>query len=129
MEFLNPKDVHAPAGAYSHTATVSAGTELVFISGQVGMRVDGSIPATLADQAEVVFDNLRACLAAHGAAMTDVVKLTSYLVSGQDVQEMRAIRQRHFGEHRPVSTAVYVPALVRPVFLLEVEAVAVKPTR
>ena len=39
---------------------------------------------------------------------------------------MREIRQRNFGEHRPASTAVYVPQLVDAAFLLEVEAVAVK---
>ena len=39
--FTNPRTVHAPVGPYSHTAIVRAGTELVFISGQVGMRVDG----------------------------------------------------------------------------------------
>jgi enamine deaminase RidA (YjgF/YER057c/UK114 family) len=127
VAFLNPSAVHAPIGSYTHTAAVPAGTELVFISGQVGMRQDGSIPATLSEQAEVVFGNLRACLRAHGIDMDAVVKLTSYLVSGQDVHAMREIRQRHFRTHCPTSTAVFVPALVNPAFLLEVEAVAVKP--
>ncbi len=127
VALLNPNTVHAPIGAYTHTATVPAGTELVFISGQVGMRQDGSIPATLNEQAEVVFDNLRACLAAHDLDMGAVVKLTAYLVAGQDVHAMREVRQRHFGPHRPTSTAVFVPGLVSPAFLLEVEAVAVKP--
>lgn len=34
--FSNPTDVHAPIGAYSHTAVVPPGSELVFVSGQVG---------------------------------------------------------------------------------------------
>jgi len=127
--FVNPGNVHAPVGAYTHTATVPAGSELVFISGQVGMRPDGTVPASLAEQADIVFENIRSCLAAHGAGMEAVVKLTSFLVQGQDVKVMREIRQRHFGEHRPASTAVYVPQLVNPAFLLEVEAVAVKPAR
>jgi enamine deaminase RidA (YjgF/YER057c/UK114 family) len=90
------------------------------------MRPDGSVPADFAGQAEAVFHNLRACLAAHGAGMDSVVKLTTFIVSGQDVQVMREIRQRHFGPHRPASTAVFVPQLVSPTYLLEVEAVAVK---
>lgn len=124
--FLNPSNVHAPVGAYSHTVVVPTGSELVFISGQVGMRPDGSLPTSFAEQAEVVFENIRSCLAAHGVGMEAVVKLTSFLVPGQDVHVMREIRQRHFGEHRPASTAVYVPQLVNPAFLLEVEAVAIK---
>ena len=127
-KFLNPTDVHQPVGAYAHTAVVSAGTELVFISGQVGMRPDGSIPTSLAEQAEWVFKNVQCCLAAHGIGVEAVVKLTSFLVSGQDVQIMRGARQRCFGDHRPASTAVFVPQLVNPAFLLEVEAIAVKPS-
>ena len=124
--FVNPGTVHAPVGAYSHLAVVPAGTELVFISGQVGMKPDGTTPPTLAAQAEIVYENLRACLAAQGLGMQHVVKLTSFLVQGQDVQVMREIRQRHFGTHKPASTAVFVPQLVSPAFLLEVEAVAAK---
>lgn len=126
-KFLNPPDVHTPVGAYSHTAVVPSGTNLLFVSGQVGVRPDGSIPASLAEQAEQVFQNLRGCLAAHGAGMESVVKLTTYLVSGQDIQAMREIRLKHFGAHRPASTAVFIPQLVNPALLLEVEAVAVMP--
>jgi enamine deaminase RidA (YjgF/YER057c/UK114 family) len=123
---LNPANVHTPIGAYSHTAIVPAGTSLIFVSGQVGVLPDGSIPASFAEQVEMVFQNLRACLAAHGAGMESVVKLTTYVVSGQDIQVMRQIRLRHFGEHKPTSTAVFVPQLVNPALLLEVEAIAAK---
>jgi 2-iminobutanoate/2-iminopropanoate deaminase len=129
VEYLNPNTVHAPVGAYSHTAKVPSGTEMLFISGQVAVRTDGSIPATFVEQAELVFENLHACLAAHGVGMGSVVKLAAFIVVGQDVQAMREVRQRHLGSHRPTSTAVYVPALVSPAFLLEVEAVAVKASR
>lgn len=125
-ELLNPANVHPPVGPYSHTAAVPAGTALVFISGQVGMRPDGSVPGSFREQAELVFENIRACLAAHGLGMEAVVKLTTFLMPGLDVQTLREIRQRHFGAHRPASTAVYVAHLVSPDFLLEVEAVAVK---
>jgi 2-iminobutanoate/2-iminopropanoate deaminase len=124
--FLNPRDVHAPVGPYSHTAVVPAGTELVFVAGQVGMRPDGSIPAAFADQADVTFQNVRACLAAHGLGVEAVVKLGVFLLPGQDFQLLRAVRERYFGAHRPTSTTVYVPALASPALLIEVEAIAVK---
>jgi 2-iminobutanoate/2-iminopropanoate deaminase len=124
--FLNPRGVHAPVGPYSHTAVVPAGSELVFIAGQVGMRSDGTVPAAFAEQAELTFANLRACLAAHGLGVEAVVKLTVFIVSQQDFQLLRAVREKHFGDHRPTSTTVYVPALAAATLLLEVEAVAVK---
>jgi enamine deaminase RidA (YjgF/YER057c/UK114 family) len=127
VSFLNPRDVHAPVGPYSHTAVVPSGTELVFIAGQVGMRADGSVPDAFPDQAELTFRNIRSCLAAHGLSVEHVVKLSVFLLPGQDFALLRQVRERHFGAHRPTSTTVYVPQLASPKFLVEVEAVAVKP--
>jgi enamine deaminase RidA (YjgF/YER057c/UK114 family) len=124
--FLNPSDVHAPVGPYSHTAVVPQGAELVYVAGQVGMRQDGSIPASFEEQAEIVFANVRSCLAAHGLEIEAICKLAVFVVTGQDFQALRAIRERHFGAHRPPSTTVYVPQLASPKFLLEIEAIAVK---
>ena len=41
--FSNPDSVHAPLGLYSHTAVVPSGTRLLYLSGQVGVRPDGSV--------------------------------------------------------------------------------------
>ncbi len=125
-KFVNPAGVHEPVGPYSHTAVVPPGTELVFVAGQVGMRADGSVPGTFAEQAEVTFANLAACLAAHGLGVEAVVRLGVFLLPNQDFQALRAVRERHFGAHKPASTTVYVPQLASPAFLVEVEAVAVK---
>lgn len=127
--FTNPPDVHAPVGPYSHTAVVPAGSELVFVAGQVGMRRDGTVPAAFAEQAELTFANLHACLAEHGLGVDAVVKLTVFIVGQQDFSLLRAVREKHFGAHRPTSTTVYVAALAAPALLLEVEAVAVKAAR
>jgi enamine deaminase RidA (YjgF/YER057c/UK114 family) len=125
-KFFNPRDVHPPVGPYSHTVVVPAGAELVFVAGQVGMRADGSVPEAFSDQAEVTFQNLRACLAAHGLGVEAVIKLGVFVLPGQDFKVLRAVRERHFAAHRPTSTTVYVPHLASPAFLIEVEAVAVK---
>jgi enamine deaminase RidA (YjgF/YER057c/UK114 family) len=124
--FVNPRDVHTPVGPYSHTAVVQGGSELVFISGQVGMRADGSIPASFGEQVELTFENLKACLAAHGLGVDAVVKLGVFVVPGQDFGLLRAARERHFGAHRPTSTSVFVPQLASPKFLVEIEAIAAK---
>ncbi len=124
--FIDPASVHAPAGPYSHTAVVPAGTALVFVSGQVGMRADGSVPAAFAEQADVAFENLRRCLEAQQLDIDAVVKLSVFLLPGQDFAQLRAARERHFGTHRPTSTTVYVAGLAAPELLIEIEAIAVK---
>ena len=126
LSFANPSGVHAPLGLYSHTVSVPEGTELLFISGQVGVRPDGTTPSTIAKQAEQAFSNIIALLRAHGLGPTDIIKLTTFMVAGQDGDAVRAARLKHLGSHRPASTAVFVSELVDPAWFVEVEAIAAK---
>ena len=128
LTFLDPPTVHKPGAAYSHSAVVPAGTELVFIAGQVGMRPDGSAAGSIVEQSEQVFANISAVLAAHGLEATALVKLTTFLVAGQDIQAVRAAVSRFLGGHRPASTLVYVSQLADPAWHVEVEAIAARPT-
>ena len=118
VAFLNPPTVHAPGAAYSHSAVVPAGAELVFLSGQVGVRPDGSLPSSISAQADQVFANIGALLAAHGLDASALVKLTMFVVAGQDIQVVRTARAKFLGAHRPASTAVFVSQLVDPAWFL-----------
>jgi 2-iminobutanoate/2-iminopropanoate deaminase len=126
VAFLNPPTVHTPGGAYSHLAAVPSGTELVLLSGQVGIRPDGSLPESIAEQAEQVFANIAALLASQGLDVGSVVKLTMFVVAGKDIQAVRAARAKFMGAHRPASTAVFVSQLVDPAWHVEVEAIAAR---
>jgi 2-iminobutanoate/2-iminopropanoate deaminase len=126
LTFANPSCVHAPLGLYSHAVSVPQGTELIFISGQVGVRPDGTAPPSIEEQSDQVFSNLVALLGAHDLRPTDIIKLTTFMVAGQDGNAVRAARLKHLGLHRPASTAVFVSQLVDPAWFVEVEAVAAK---
>lgn len=126
LHFRNPAGVHPPLGLYSHTVLVPEGTELVHLSGQLGVDSEGNTPATIGEQADLVFANIVALLRAHGLAPTDIVKLTTFMVAGHDGDAVRAARLKHLGAHRPASTAVFVAALVEPEWFVEVEAVAAR---
>ena len=126
IHYANPATVHAPLGAYSHIVKIPEGAELFFLSGQLGIRPDGSTPETMAGQADQVFANIALLLSAHGLAPSDVVKLTTFIVAGHDGQAVRDARARHFGSHRPASTVVHVVQLADLAWFVEVEAVAAK---
>jgi 2-iminobutanoate/2-iminopropanoate deaminase len=126
LTFANSLCVHAPLGLYSHTVSVPEGTELLFISGQVGVRADGTTPASIEEQSDQVFSNLVALLGAHDLRPTDIIKLTTFMVAGQDGNAVRAARLKHLGAHRPASTAVFVSQLVDPAWFVEVEAIAAR---
>ena len=123
----NPDGVHAPLGRYSHSAEAPAAARLVFVSGQVGMRPDGTVPHSAAEQADQAYANLVAVLAAKGVPPANIVKLTTFIVGEDEPGAIAAARAKHLGEHRPASTAVYVSRLVDPAWKVEIEAVAVKP--
>ena len=127
LAFSNPDTVHAPLGLYSHTAVVPAGARLLYLSGQVGVRPDGSTGETIGEQADQTFANIISLLRAHGLEASNIIKLTTFMVAGQDGEAVRTARRKHLGSHRPTSTAVYISQLVDPRWLVEVEAVAAFP--
>jgi 2-iminobutanoate/2-iminopropanoate deaminase len=125
IEFSNPADIHQPLGLYSHVVALPAGAELFFISGQVGVKSDGSVGAGIEGQAEQVFANLLAVLQAHGLEAINIVKLTVFVVAGQDLGDLRNAGLKYL--NRLASTAVYVSRLAAPEWLVEVEAIAARP--
>ena len=60
-----------------------------------------------------------------GGQMSDIVKLTTYLTDMDDYRDFVEVRSEFIAPPYPAATLVAVSALVRPEWLLEVEAVAV----
>jgi len=125
-EFDNPSSVAPPLGAYSHAGWVKAGSDVLFIAGQVGVRPDGALPETLVEQADEAFANVARILKAKGFSLHNLVKLNTFVVHGHATGTVREARLKHFGDIRPASTFVYVPQLVEPKYLIEVEGVAAR---
>ena len=73
-----------------------------------------------------MFNNMAALLRAHGLTESSIVKLTLFVVAGQDIRTVRSARVKMLGSHKPTSTAVFVSQLVDPKLLVECEAIAVK---
>jgi enamine deaminase RidA (YjgF/YER057c/UK114 family) len=129
-EFINPTSLIAPGPAvYSHVAKVNRGT-IVYISGQVPSDASGKIvgDGDFEAQVEQVFANLKIAVEAAGGEMADIVKLNYFLaaeVNQADVPKMRPIRDRYLNVAKPpASTFVAVSRLMRPGWLIEIEAVA-----
>jgi len=125
-EFNNPSTLAAPVGAYSHAGWIKAGSDVLFIAGQVGLRPDGTLPETFAEQADEVFANLARVLSGNGLKPMHLVKMNLFVVYGQAANVVREARRKHFGDIRPASTFIYVPQLVEPKYLIEVEGVAAR---
>ena len=126
-KFFNPPSLSAPTG-YSHVAVVAAGRQ-IHLSGQVALNADGKIVGEndLTAQAEQVYRNLEAGLAAAGARFSNVFKVVTYVV-GLDADKaaaIRTVRKRYLGDGPfPASTMVGVTALVDRRLLIEIEVIA-----
>ena len=123
----NPPTLSKPTG-YTHVVEVSGG-KTVYVSGQIALDKDGKVvgEGDMKAQAEQVFKNLQAALAAAGATFKDVVKMNTYTTDISQVQAVRDVRARYFGDVTPASTLVQVVHLARPEFMLEIEVIAVVP--
>ena len=118
----NPEGVHAPIGRYVHQIEVSGESRLLFVSGQVGMKADGTVPEDPVEQFEVALDNVLANLAVAGFEPSDLVKVTTYVVGELDGSRRRAILDDRLGAHVSTSTLVFIAALATPQFKVEIEA-------
>ncbi len=126
MKAHNPSAVHDPIGTYSHGLEVPPNARWLYVAGQVGMRKDGVVPPTIEEQTELAWQNIVAILAAAGMKVTDIVKMTQFLVNLEDFPKYAATRAKFLAGHRPASTGLVIRSLVRPEFLVEVEAIAAK---
>jgi len=124
---LNPPTIAAPAGMYSHGVLAPSAVQWLHVSGQIGMRPDGSLGTGFAEQARIAWENLMAILAAAQMDETHLVKLTTYMLDSADLKDLNPVRSVFLKDVRPASTLVVVKALARPEWLFEIEAVACKP--
>ena len=129
IRIFNPDTISKPSG-YSHVAEVNEG-KIVYIAGQVALDKSGNLVGKDDFRAQVqqVFENLKAAVESAGGDFNSVVKLNYFCAESVDpsqISVVREIRDKYVNiSNPPVSTFVVVKRLVRPEWLIEVEAVAV----
>jgi enamine deaminase RidA (YjgF/YER057c/UK114 family) len=129
IEKLNPENVRAPAGMYSHLALVPAGARLVVVAGQVGIGADGAAAGTFDEQCTQAFANVGAALEAAGADWGDVIQTMTFLTRREDRERLREWRTTAYADRfpdgrYPPNTLLVVDALATDELLIEVQAIA-----
>lgn len=115
-----------PAARYAHAVLSTGTTRMLHTAGVVPTAPDGTVPAELGAQADVVWDGIAVMLAEADMVVTDIVSVTTYVVVDHvdGLAEVMAARDRRLRGHRAASTLVTVPRLARPEWLVEVSVVA-----
>ena len=92
-----PDRPHALYEKHRYSPAVRSG-DLLFVSGQVGSREDGSPEPDFRTQVQLAFDNLAAVLAAAGCTLADVVDVTTFHTDPEaQLETIMAVREKAIG--------------------------------
>jgi len=119
----NPTDgVYATTPDYVHALEVREPRRLLFVAGTMGLDAAGEPPATLPEQLDLVWENIRTILASAGMTLDNVVRVTSYLRDAADAEANGAARFAVLG--RAVPTTAIVVGTLEHAWRVEIEVVA-----
>ena len=119
----DPVKVAAAVGGYTHGLELPPAARLLFISGQIPERNDGSVPADFETQCHAVWDNIFAVLASANMGVEHLVKVTTYLTDRGQAGANGQIRRERLGNVRPALTVVVAQTLESQ-WLLEIDVIA-----
>lgn len=115
-----------PSGHFSQATVVEARGRLVFISGMVAKRADGST-AGIGDieaQTRQVCENLKAAVEAAGGTLDDVCRVDVFVRNMEHFDAIHKVRRTYFRAPAPASTMVEVSKMTSPDYLIEINAIA-----
>jgi enamine deaminase RidA (YjgF/YER057c/UK114 family) len=130
IQHINP-DGLSKNPAFSQLVTTQGNGKTIYIGGQDAVNGQGEIigKGNIAEQTEQVMNNLQTALSACGANFDNLVKLSIYIVQGQDLHKGFQISQKFLGNltNPPAISVLIVAGLAHPDFLVEIDATAFIP--
>ena len=124
-----------PRGRFPH---IKRAGNFLFVSGTSSRRADntiagassdelGAVTLDIREQTRAVIENIRDILRSAGADLSDLVEVSSFLVSMNDFRGYNEVYGEYFDETGPTRTTVAVHQLPHPHLLIEIKAVAYAP--
>jgi 2-iminobutanoate/2-iminopropanoate deaminase len=115
-----------PGSTAPFSPAVRAG-DLVFLSGQIGARPDGTIPTDMAEAGTLAMDQVRASATLAGLTMDDIVKCSVFLADMKQWPAFNGVYVRYFKAGRlPARSALGSSGLALGASV-EVECIGYKP--
>lgn len=120
---INSPDTQEASGGYSQAVEVTDARRLLFVSGQIPVAKDGTVPSAFADQARLAWRNIEAQLKAVDMGLENIVKHTTFLADRRYRDENGAVRREILGDLKPAITVI-IAEIYDENWLLEIEAIA-----
>jgi len=122
---IRPDGIAPPVATFAHAVLSEASGQILHTAGVVPVQPDGTVPADLAEQASAVWSNILVILSEASMEPANVVSITTYVVTGQDLGVVMAERDRALEGRLAASTLVVVPELAQPEWKVEVAVIAI----
>ena len=127
VQYINP-DGLSKNPAFSQVVTTQGKGKTIYVGGQDALNAQREVvgKGDIAIQTEQVMKNLQTALSACGATFDNLVKLSIYIVQGQDIYRGFQASQKFLGnlKNPPAITGFFVSALAHPDYLVEIDAIA-----
>lgn len=120
---INAETALVPTTGYSQALEVSGHTRMLFVSGQIPVAADGSVPGDFEAQCRLAWSNVEAQLKAAGMTLDNLVMHRTYLADRRYTVLNRAVRTEVLGG-RETALTVVIAGIFDDAWLLEIEAVA-----
>ena len=130
VQYINPEGL-SKNPAFSQIVTTQGRGKTIYIGGQDAVNAQGEVvgKGDIGEQTEQVMKNLQTALMACGATFDNLIKLSIYIVQGQDIRRGFQASQKYLGtlKNPPAISGLFVAALANPNYLVEVDAIAFIP--
>jgi 2-iminobutanoate/2-iminopropanoate deaminase len=125
IQYVNASEAHDLKNGYSQAVVASGCKRTVYVSGQIPVRKDGTVPGTFTEQAEQAWANIESQVNAAGMDMGNIIRHTTYLSDRKYRAENSEVRRRMLKDYQPALTVI-IAGIFDEAWLLEIEAVAVE---
>ena len=123
-----PKNSHALYKEHGYSPAILSG-DLLFVSGMVGAREDGTPEPDLGKQIQLAFDNLQGVLEAAGCTFDDVIDVTMFLINPEASMELMIEGMRKAFPREPLANVTAVGVTWLAGFQFEIKVIARVPQK
>lgn len=126
-QVYNPTTLAQPVGHFDRAVRIG---DILYISGTsaltnvTGPLLDRKVPKSVEEQTRLTFENIKKVLEAAGGSLSDIFKLTVFLVRAEDFEVVDRVTKEYLPERGFINSA-FRTDLVSPDLLVEIEATAV----
>jgi 2-iminobutanoate/2-iminopropanoate deaminase len=120
---INSEAAPVPTTGYSQALEVAGHSRMLFVSGQIPVGADGTVPEGFESQCRLAWRNVEAQLKAAGMTLDNLVMHRTYLADRRYIPVNRSVRSEVLG-NRETALTVVIAGIFDEAWLLEIEAVA-----